>query len=185
MKGKKKQQGFDWFPVIMFTVIGAFIVVMILISKNRYTFDGMEEYETRLKTWSPANAGHADKHPIEGKILYYAIDCCGSGDNYLGEQKANRRFYRSDVASANDIGVIAVLFYDRAGRGTYRNGATAYSKDCTVYLVEPDSLKTITKGVVFGGSVPATTSGRDRYGAKPRLSECKNKAQELVAALGE
>ena len=40
---EKKQQGFDWFPIIMFTVLGIFIVAMILISNNRYTFDGIEE----------------------------------------------------------------------------------------------------------------------------------------------
>ena len=40
---EKKQQGFDWFPIIMFIVLGIFIVAMILISNNRYTFDGIEE----------------------------------------------------------------------------------------------------------------------------------------------
>ncbi len=162
-------------------VLAVFFFIVIWTATHQWTFEGADEVKEKLAGWLPKTADTVDIHPVEGEVLYYIINCCGSGDNYPGPEKASRRFYESKIKSKEDIGFIAVLYFDRTGRGNYTNGAKAYSKDCTVYLIEADTLKIIASGKVLGGSVPSTTTGRDKYGPAPSMSECKYEAERLIA----
>ena len=90
-----------------------------------------------------------------------------------------------DIKTADEIGAIAVLYYDRALAFTYTNGAGAYRNDCTVYILDPGTLEVLAKETVRGASPAATSSGGDRYGDAPTKAACRSAAERLVEGLNK
>lgn len=168
--------------VVFFGTIG----VLEVLQNRPYEFEGSEALAERLEAWTPQSAETTEPHSVDGAILYYSIDCfkhIGSAKIYKGMDGAKRKVLKSDVQRTEEIGVIAVLLYDRTPAGEYTNGADAWRDDCDVYLLEPDTLAVLAYGTVSGGNPPSTTSGGDRYGSRPLESRCREKAAELLNGL--
>ena len=156
------------------------------LDHRSYPFEGRDAVAERLEEWTPDRAGRGEPRRIDGEVLYYSIDCFrhyGVFELYRGIENAERRFLNSDVKTADDVGVIAVLYYDRVHASTYQNGAVGYRVDCTVFLLDPGTLELLASGTVEGGPPPASTSGGDRWGKAPGLAECRNLAEALAAEL--
>ncbi len=168
--------------VVVFIVMFA---VFFWLDNKSFSFEGSEELASRLESWSPQTAEEGEPNEINGEILFYSIDCFNNYilvKQYVGPDQANRKFLKSSVDSVNDIGVIAVLYYNAVSAERYVNGAAAYRVDCTVYILDKD-LKVLAKDTVKGGSPPQTTSGGDRYGEAPSLAKCRELAEKLTADL--
>ena len=184
---KKWHKSYTYAIITVAVIIAAFLLFWWL--ENRpFTFSGSDGISHRLETWTPASAVSGKAHSVEGKILYYKIDCFKSFlflSSYEGPEKAGRSFQASDLKSADEIGAIAVLYYDRALAFTYTNGAGAYRNDCTVYILDSGTLEVLAKETVRGASPAATSSGGDRYGDAPTKAACRSAAERLVEGLNK
>ena len=182
---KKWNKSYTWAII----VVAAFVVMFIVfywLDNRAFKFEGSEAIEEEMKDWDPVRAEKGEPHSIDGEILYYSLDCFkhyGSWKKYVGLEEAERGFIKSNVKTADDIGAIAVLYYQQAHAGTYQNGAGAYRDDCTAYILDPDTKKVLAQETLKGGSPSSTTSGGDRTGAAPNVASCKKLAEKLVAEM--
>ena len=167
------------FTLTLFALLG----VLALLQQRPYEFEGSEALAERLQSWQPRTASKGEPHPVDGKILYYSIDCLKLMES-VGTENAKRRFLKSDVQRAEDVGCVAALVYDQSVESRYTNGAAAYRIECTVYILDKDTLEILATDVVRGGKPPSTTSGGDRRGSQPSLGDCRGAAERLVEKLG-
>ena len=170
-------------------VVFALVFIIANVADHReFKFDGSEAYRNALKTWSPDTAKQAAADTgIKGELAYFSINCYSeklfSDKEYVGFEQANKRFISSDVNNADDVGAFAVLYYDRVSYGIYDNGAAAWQKMCYIYILDKTTLDVLGVDKVPGEAPDMTTSGGDRTGKAPKLSLCRDKAEELFDEL--
>ncbi len=155
------------------------------LDNRSYSFDGSDELSSRLENWSPQTAEKAESQDSQGEILFYSIDSFKHYvflKEYVGPGQANRKFLKSNIRSIDEVGLIAVLYYNADPSGTYSNGATAYTVTCTVYILDKD-LRILAQDSLSGSAPSSTTSGGDRYGDYPDEAKCKDLALKLISNL--
>lgn len=176
------------YAIVTCLVLAVIFIVTDRLDKREFLFENSEEISQRLNEWMPEDAVWTEPHPVEGEILYYSMDCFHHNlffSSYEGMEKMTRRFRKSDIRSAEEAGAIAVFYYDRAFCGEYVNGADAYRNDCTVFILDADTLEVLACETVDGNSPPHTTAGGDRYGSAPSYASCISMAESLVQQLCE
>lgn len=185
MKKWDKSYTYAIVTVLVFALIFA---VAFLADNRKYKFEGSEKIEKKLEDWDPLDAKTAEPHEIDGDILFYSVDKFSHYiffDSYRENKEPIRRFLKSDVKSDDDIGAIAVLYYDREKINTYSNGASAFMIKCSIYILDPDTLEIMASDFVLGKDPASTTSGGDRYGSVPAIGACRSKAEKLVKDLDD
>ncbi len=163
-------------------------IIANVVDHREFKFDDSEAYRNALEAWSPATAKQAAADTeIKGELAFFSINCFSEkifGDKeYVGFEQANKRFISSDVKNADDVGAFAVLYYDRVSYGTYNNGAAAWQKVCYIYILDKTTLYVLGEDKVMGEAPDMTTSGGDRTGKTPKLSLCRDKAEQLLDEL--
>lgn len=171
------------YAIVTVVVFAALFAGAHALDNRNFKFDGSDKVREQLEDWDPYEAETKESQISDGEILFYSIshlDQFGGFTIYREDKDPKCRFLNSDIESASDIGVIAVLYYDRDKTDSYTNGAAAFRVKCTIYILDPDTLDILATDSVSGPAPASTTSGGDRYGSFPSIADCRNKAEELV-----